>query len=208
MTTTAVAARGLPRAAKAYRSRRAATERWRPGFFLTGREITMEQMRDTYLAWLRDAHAMEEQALTMLQGQVNRLEHYPQLRERIQQHIAETEGQEAELRRLLDGYGESSSMVKDAMGKLTAVGQAMSGMFAADEVVKGTMASYTFEHMEIASYRILIAAAGQLGDAKAVEVFRRCLSEEEAMADWLADHSSEITRQFLSRKEMDMPAGR
>lgn len=165
-------------------------------------------MRDAYLGWLRDAHAMEEQALTMMQGMVNRLEHYPQLRARIQQHIAETEGQESELRRLLDGYGESASMVKDAMGKLTAVGQAMSGMFASDEVVKGSLASYTFEHMEIASYRILIAAAGQLGDTQAVEVFRRCLSEEEAMADWLANHSSEITRQFLTRKEMDMPAGR
>lgn len=168
----------------------------------------MEQMRKSYLDWLRDAHAMEGQALTMMQGMVNRLEHYPELRDRIQTHISETEGQEAELRRLLDGYGESTSMVKDAIGKLAAVGQAMSGVFASDEVVKGTLASYTFEHMEIASYRILIAAAGQLGDSQAVEVFRRCLSEEEAMADWLANHSSEITRQFLARTDLDLPAGR
>ncbi|MFC3085931.1 ferritin-like domain-containing protein [Tabrizicola soli] len=168
----------------------------------------MERMRESYLSWLRDAHAMEGQALTMMQGMVNRLEHYPELRDRIRAHIKETEGQEAELARLLEIHDSSASMVKDALGKLAAVGQAVSGMFASDEVVKGTLASYTFEHMEIASYRILIAAAGELGETAAVEVFRRCLAEEEAMADWLANHSSEITRQFLARVAADRSASR
>jgi ferritin-like metal-binding protein YciE len=36
--------------------------------------------------WLRDAHAMEQHALTMLKGQESRLENYPQLRDRISQH--------------------------------------------------------------------------------------------------------------------------
>ena len=37
----------------------------------------MEQTRMNYLAWLRDAHAMEEQALMMMRGMVSRLENYP-----------------------------------------------------------------------------------------------------------------------------------
>jgi len=37
--------------------------------------------------WLGDAHAMEQQALTMLKGKESRLENYPDLRQRISQHI-------------------------------------------------------------------------------------------------------------------------
>jgi ferritin-like metal-binding protein YciE len=168
----------------------------------------MEQTRQHYLAWLRDAHAMEEQALTMMQGMSGRLEHYPQLRARIQDHIRETQEQISGLSRLLDRQGSGSSVVKDTMGKVTAFAQSMSGMFTEDEVVKGTLASFTFENMEIASYRILIDAAEQLGDSEAIEVFRRALQQEEAMADWLAAHSSEITRTFLSRAELDLTAQR
>lgn len=168
----------------------------------------MEQTRQNYLSWLRDAHAMEEQALTMMHGMASRLENYPQLRTRIQDHIKETEVQVSELSRLLERQGSDTSAVKDAMGRITAFAQSMSGMFTGDEVVKGTLGSFTFENMEIASYRILITAAEQLGDAEAVQVFTRCLEQEEAMADWLAGHSAEITRSFLSRSELDLPAQR
>ncbi|HYI94017.1 MAG TPA: DUF892 family protein [Bryobacteraceae bacterium] len=46
-----------------------------------------------------------------------------------------------------------TSTLKDMAGKVIAFGQGMSGMFVEDEIVKGTMASYTFEHMEASAYR-------------------------------------------------------
>ncbi|MES2815996.1 MAG: DUF892 family protein [Pseudomonadota bacterium] len=168
----------------------------------------MEKTRENYLAWLRDAHAMEEQALTMMQGMASRLENYPQLRVRIESHIAETREQAAALATLLQRKGSGTSLVKDTLGKMTAFAQSLSGMFTDDDVVKGTLAGFAFENMEIASYRILITAAEQMGDAEAVAVFTRCLKQEEAMAEWLADHSPGITRSFLSRAELDMPAHR
>ncbi|MBL8562079.1 MAG: ferritin-like domain-containing protein [Gemmobacter sp.] len=168
----------------------------------------MNDIRSHYLAWLRDAHAMEEQALTMMRGMVSRLEHYPELSARIEQHIAETEDQAGALRDLLDSRDTSTSMLKDAMGKMAATGQALSGLFAADEVVKGGMASYTFEHMEIIAYKVLIATARQLGDTAALSVFERNLAEEQAMADWLLAHMEETTRAFLTRDAADLPAGR
>jgi ferritin-like metal-binding protein YciE len=92
------------------------------------------------------------------------------------------------------------------MGRVTALAQSMSGMFTSDEVVKGTLASYTCENMEIASYQILITAAEQLVDAEAIQVLTRCLQQKEAMAKWIADRAAEITRSFLSRAELDLPA--
>jgi ferritin-like metal-binding protein YciE len=81
-------------------------------------------------------------------------------------------------------------------------------MLTSDEVVKGTMAAYAFEHTEIATYRVLIAAADELEEREMKEVFERILAEEVAMANWLELHLDEITRVFLMRDERDLQAKR
>ncbi len=72
-------------------------------------------------------------------------------------------------------------------------------MTASDEIVKGAMAGYVFEHFEIASYTALIAAAKTAGDAETVRVCEEILVQEEAMADWLATHLPEVTEEFMVR---------
>ncbi|MFN4100813.1 MAG: ferritin-like domain-containing protein [Pararhodobacter sp.] len=168
----------------------------------------MEETRDHYLAWLRDAHAMEEQAQTMMRGMLSRLEHYPALSARIERHIAETERQASALSTLLETRSSGPSVVKDTMARIAASSQAFTGMLASDEVVKNAMYSYTFEHMEIGAYKVLISAATALNDAPAVAVFEEILAEEQDMADWLYDHLDETTRIFLSRDEADLTAKR
>jgi ferritin-like metal-binding protein YciE len=168
----------------------------------------MDDIREHYLAWLRDAHAMEEQALTMMRGMLSRLENYPVLCARMEQHVTETERQAASLGQLLQGRDSGASVVKDTLGKATAFGQAMSGMFADDEVVKGAMASYTFEQMEVAAYKVLISAATVLEDTTAIPIFEQNLAEEQDMADWLFDHLDQTARIFLAHDEAGLPARR
>ncbi|MEX2643517.1 MAG: DUF892 family protein [Acetobacterales bacterium] len=151
------------------------------------------------LDWLRDAHAMEQQAETMLKTQASRIENYGALKSEIEKHIEETKVQSERLEeclRLIDG---TPSAIKDSAGSTMAVAQGMSGMFASDEVVKGTLASYAFEHMEIASYRVLIAAARAAGEERIRELCEESLHEEEAMAGWLAGHMDEVTDAFIAR---------
>ncbi|WP_271898669.1 ferritin-like domain-containing protein [Candidatus Phyllobacterium onerii] len=155
---------------------------------------------DTLNDWLRDAHAMEQQALTMLKGQESRLESYPDLRGRISQHIGETERHADMVRKCLERRNTDTSSLKDAGAKLTALGQSLSGIFVSDEVMKGSLASYTFEHMEIASYKMLIEAADYVGDGETKSVCEAILRDEEAMAAWLADQAGEVTRTFLQRE--------
>ena len=161
----------------------------------------MSNPKERLVQWLRDAHAMEEQAETMIGGQVSRIENYPELRNRMKQHLEETRRQAERIEMCLKRLGDDASTMKDAGGKIMAMGQAMSGMFAGDEVVKGSLASYTFEHMEIASYRILIATAKLAGDVETQRVCEEILREEEAMADWLKSHMDSVTQQFLSRDQ-------
>lgn len=151
--------------------------------------------------WLRDAHAMEQQAEKMLTAQAERLEHYPALKARIVQHIEETRWQQGMLDACLTRRGIDNSLFKDIGAKLMAFGQAMGGMTASDEVVKGAMAGYVFENLEIASYTALIAAAGQAGDAETKSACEQIIVQEKAMAAWLLEHLPEVTQAFLVRSE-------
>ena len=159
----------------------------------------MSDPREHLLHWLRDAHAMEQQAEQMLKAQAGRIENYPRLKARIEQHLEETLGQQKLLEGCLERLGSSPSAIKDTMGMMAAMGQALGGMFASDEIVKGAMASYVFEHMEIASYTALIAASREAGDAETQRVCEQILAQEEAMAQWVKENLPEVTRTFMAR---------
>ena len=161
--------------------------------------MSTTEPKENLMNWLRDAHAMEQQAETMLNSQSSRLEHYPVLKDRIDQHIRETQGQQQRLETCIERLGGSPSAIKDMGGKVMAFAQGMSGMAMSDEVVKGAMSGYVFEHMEIASYTILIAAAKAAGDLETQQTCEQNLREEEAMAEWLLHHLPEVTQAFISR---------
>ncbi|AZE94142.1 DUF892 family protein [Pseudomonas orientalis] len=159
----------------------------------------MATPQENLLDWLRDAHAMEQQAEKMLKAQSERLEHYPKLKARIDEHIQETLGQQALIDECLSRLGGSSSTLKDIGGKLMAFGQAVGGSLMSDEVIKGAMAGYVFENMEVASYTVLIAAAQAAGDAETQAACEKILPQEIAMAQWLLEHLPELTQAFLER---------
>lgn len=154
---------------------------------------------ENYLAWVKDAHAMEKQAESMLEKMSGRLEHYPELKARIDQHIEETREQQALVESVIERYDTSSSTFKDAIGKLSAMGQAMGGMMADDEAVKGAISGYVFENLEIGSYTSLIAAAKLVGDSEGVRIFTQIREQEIAMAEWCLQHLPDVTEQFMIR---------
>ena len=161
----------------------------------------MASAEERFMEWLRDAHAAEEQAKTMLSGMARRIENYPQLKARIEQHIRETERHAELVRGCIERRGSSTSTIKDTGAKMIAMGQAMRGLFVGDEVMKGSIASAAFEAMEIASYRILIATAEQVGDLETKRVCEEILRDEEAMAEWLKQNVASLTQQYLRREE-------
>ena len=161
----------------------------------------MATSQENLLDCLRDAHAMEQQAEKMLKAQSERLENYPQLKARIDEHIEETLGQQQLIDECLTRLGGSASTLKDVGGKLMAFGQAVGGSLMSDEVIKGAMAGYVFENMEVASYTVLIAAAKAAGDAETQAACEKILPQEVAMAQWLLEHLPELTQAFLQRSE-------
>jgi ferritin-like metal-binding protein YciE len=101
----------------------------------------MTKAEDNLMAWLRDAHAMEEQAETMLKALVGRTGEYPEVKALIEKHLTETQRQAESLEDCIKNRGGDTSTLKDVAGKMVAFGQGMSGMFVEDEIIKGAMAS-------------------------------------------------------------------
>jgi ferritin-like metal-binding protein YciE len=157
--------------------------------------------KDTFHAGLRDAYAMEMQAKDMMANQAKRLEDYPTLRERAQQHERETDKQIKRLERCLEQVGDSPSTLKNLATRTAAAFQgAMHGMVS-DEVIKDTLTGFAFEHFEIAAYRQLITMAVTLGENDIAEALQASLEEEEEMADWLDDNMDRTVRTFMERAD-------
>jgi len=168
----------------------------------------MSDPKDDLMDWLRDAHAMEQQAEAMLKATSARLESYPEFKARVDEHLEETKGQAERLRQCIEARGGDTSTLKDMTGRMAAGMQGLGASMASDEVVKLAIASYHFEQLEIASYRSLIAAAEALGDIELAELCSRTLVEEQAMADWCAGWIPVVTRKFVSRTANDQAAKR
>jgi ferritin-like metal-binding protein YciE len=105
----------------------------------------------------------------------------------------------------IERHGGTSTL-KDMAGRWVGLARALSGLFVGDEIVKASMAYYVFEEMEIAAYKILMAAAEHCGDPETKRVCESILREEEEMARWLDDRLPVITREYLSRTEQGVTA--
>ena len=168
----------------------------------------MTEPRKHLADWLRDAYAMENQAIEMLERMADRIEHYPDIKNRITQHISESKNQAVRLEQCLSRLGEDTSMLKTGLGKMVGTAQALSGLFMTDEIVKGCVSGYVFEHYEISNYKVLIAAAEAAGEPEIARVCSDILLEEEEMARWLDMHLPSIVAEFLRRDAVGQDAKR
>jgi ferritin-like metal-binding protein YciE len=161
----------------------------------------MSAAADNLNDWLRDAYAMETQAIEMLSTMAGRLGEYPVFKATVEDHLAETRSQRERLQQCIDRRGGSTSTLKDWTAKLFGMGQGISGVFSSDEVIKGAMAGYTFENMEIAAYRAIISAAEVVGDMETSELCAQILTEEENAAKKLYDLIPALVAKYLVREE-------
>lgn len=156
---------------------------------------------DLFITGLKNAHAMENQALSIMKPQASRIESYPEVEAKLQEHIAETEGQIERLERILDALGEDKSSLKDLALSVAGTFAAIGHTAAPDEILKNSMANFAFENFEIAAYKSLIALAETSGNDASVADLEANLEEEIAMAEWLDENIEAVTLKFSSLKE-------
>ncbi|MCJ2015073.1 ferritin-like domain-containing protein [Methylobacterium sp. J-076] len=164
--------------------------------------------REIYITALRNTHALEMQALQIMERQVERLEHYPEMSQALRRHIDETHGQRQRLDEALHSLDETPSALKEGflgiVGNMMALGHAP----AQDEILKNTYANHAFENFEVAAYTSLL----EIGDAAGMQAHRaafdQSLNEEKAMAQRIHDLIVPTTRRYVELTVAGEKAGR
>lgn len=141
----------------------------------------MSNVQDQLTVYLKDAHAIEEQALQQLRVAPD-IAGDPEIGTLFAYHLVETESQEALVGRRLEARGAKPSKVKDAVMRAGGSGFILFARSQPDTPGKLVSHAYSFEHLELAAYRLLAHVAERAGDADTVETAQHIGSEEAAMA--------------------------
>jgi ferritin-like metal-binding protein YciE len=156
--------------------------------------------KETLIAWLNDAHAMELSLVKNLEGKSKDAldAGKSEVKKRIDSHIEETKEHARLIESCIVRHGEDPSTMKDVMGKTMGLMQgAMNSMYS-DTMVKNALESYAAEQFEIAAYTSIIAAAEEVGDAETVDVCSRILEDEEEMSDWIMEQIPIATAEHIN----------
>jgi ferritin-like metal-binding protein YciE len=148
--------------------------------------------------WLRDAHAMEEQAEILFAGQADRFKKNEQLSAKLTEEVTYIKANQLLLSERLKQLGSSVSFMKDTVGKIVAFEQNMTGIMMSDEPVKGILALHTFTQMAIGSYKILVAATDAAGEADVKKTCEIILASVQKRAAWIEKELDAVTRTFLT----------
>src|SRR5215211_790590 len=169
-------------------------------------DSTLDDQLDKYLT---DAHSIEEQALPQLRAAPD-IAGDRALAAIFEQHLTETEEQERLVRERLEARGSSPERIKDAVMKAGGFGFVLFAQSQADTPGKLTAHAYSYEHLELAGYELLMRVAERAADPETAAVARRIREEERRMAERLegafdraADASLEATGAEDAAAELD-----
>jgi ferritin-like metal-binding protein YciE len=163
-------------------------------------------LHSLFVTGLQNAHAVENQALALIDRQLDRLVRYPEVADRLRLHRRETETQIVRLDDILRSLGERHSSLKDMALGMVGNMAALSHVLAPDEILKNSFVNYAFEHFEIASYRSLLTLAEAGALPTAAMLIQETLREEEAMAAWIGETLPEITLRYAELREQGRTA--
>ncbi len=157
------------------------------------RDVAPEDVPAHVVTYLRDAHALETQAIALLEGG-ERIAGDDALAALMREHLEETRGHEHLVRERLAALDAKPSRVKDAA--LGLGGLNWGGFFAGHPDTPGKLAAfaYAFEHLEIAGYELLARVARIGADGATAETAERILADERRAArrvEALFDHAAE-----------------
>jgi len=153
--------------------------------------------KDLVIAWLNDAHGMENALVQILEHQIKDAKDYPQVQAKLQQHLEQTRRHAELVKGCVENLGGKTSTMKTGMATLFGQMQALSTGAAKDEMVKNALADYAAENFEVASYTAIIRAAQDLNDQQTASVCEQIRQEDEEMANWILQNLPTLVQQTL-----------
>ncbi len=163
--------------------------------------------RKQLVKFIEDAYSMESHLVQVLSEHAKDAQHEPMIRQKIEQHLRETEMHRDRMEQRLNALGASKPGMKAAITSM--MGQLLGSLAGvrSNALARNARDEYVSEHLEIASYLELITLAQALGDLDTVRAAQLNLRDEIAMQQWLVQHLPEVTLKSLQQEGVQLPAG-
>jgi ferritin-like metal-binding protein YciE len=149
------------------------------------REKDAEAIGEELVSYLTDAHAIEAQAVQLLEGGP-KIAGFDRLAEVFTDHLEETREQQRLVEERLRAHDAKPSRFQNTGLRIGGVN--LSGFFAAQPDTPAKLAgfAFAFEHLEIAAYELLRRVAERAGDAETAAMAQRIAGEERDAAERIA----------------------
>ena len=165
------------------------------------RDVDPNDLQEQLRKYLADAHAIEEQAITLLERgpKLAGSEHLAQI---YAEHLDETRDHAELVEERLKELGGDPSSLKDAALRLGALN--WGAFFQGHPDTPGKLAAfaYAFEYLEIGGYEQLRRVAELAGDEETADLVERILAEEREAADRIAGAFDEAVTASLEAQEV------
>jgi ferritin-like metal-binding protein YciE len=160
------------------------------------REVEPEDLQEQLRKYLADAHAIEEQAIALLE-RGPKLAGNEHLADIYAEHLEETRDHAELFQERLTALGGDASTSKDAALRLGALN--WGAFFQGHPDTPGKLAAfaYAFEHLEIGGHEQLKRVAARAGDAETVQMVEGIISQEREAAGRIAGAFDEATAASL-----------
>jgi ferritin-like metal-binding protein YciE len=160
------------------------------------REVEPDDLREQLRKYLADAHAIEEQAIALLE-RGPKLAGSERLAQIYAEHLDETRDHAELVQERLTALGGDTSSLKDAALRLGALN--WGAFFQGHPDTPGKLAAFAhaFEYLEIGGYEQLRLVAARAGDGETVQAVERILAQEREAAQRIAGAFDEASAAAL-----------
>ena len=160
-------------------------ERWDRAVDAALREKGADDLAKEVVKYLRDAHAIEAQALGLLEAGP-KLAGFDALKHVFEEHLPETREHQRLVDERLSELGSGPARFQAGALRVGALNLGAFFKVQPDTPVKLAGFAYAFEALEAGAYEMLARTAERAGDTKTAELARRILAEERAAAEKVA----------------------
>lgn len=148
-------------------------------------------------ALLRNARAMEGQAMTLAETQIHRLKNYPEIVARLRRYLEELGDNQSQLQRCLHQLGEDRFPLWDSAIKTRKNLPDCAHFSSTDDLLKNVMGNNVTELAKGKSYRWLSEAAHVADEPEIAKICDGIRARGWAMAEWMWEQLPPATRERL-----------
>lgn len=148
-------------------------------------------------ALLRNAHAMEGQAMTLAETQIHRLKNYPEIVARLRRYLGELGDNQSQLQRCLHQLGMDRFPLWDSAIKTRKNLPDFGPLSSTDDLLQHVMGNNLIEFAKREPYRWLSEAAYVADEPEIAKICDGIGARGWAMAEWMWEQLSPASRERL-----------